>query len=116
MTNPSTESNTPPSDVAQERAVETQSAAPGATQQDGAAPRPRGRKLRTPFRRRRSESAPAQGQGDAAPADPGVDALPEPMDEAAIAASNKMRFKPAMQYGEPVDSTAIVHVVFQLAY
>ena len=89
MTNPSTESNTPPSDVAQERAVETQSAAPGATQQDGAAPRPRGRKLRTPFRRRRSESAPAQGQGDAATADPGVDALPEPMDEAAIAAAER---------------------------
>jgi TonB family protein len=38
------------------------------------------------------------------------------LDEAAIAAANKMRFKPAMQNGSPVDSTAIVHVVFQLAY
>jgi len=27
-----------------------------------------------------------------------------------------MRFKPALRNGQPVDSTAIVHVVFQLAY
>lgn len=38
------------------------------------------------------------------------------LDEAAIAAANKMRFKPAMRNGQAVDSTAIVHVVFQLAY
>jgi TonB family protein len=38
------------------------------------------------------------------------------LDEAAIAAANKMRFKPALRNGQPVDSTAIVHVVFQLAY
>jgi TonB family protein len=38
------------------------------------------------------------------------------LDEAAIAAANRMRFKPAMRTGQPVDSTAIVHVVFQLAY
>jgi TonB family protein len=38
------------------------------------------------------------------------------LDEAAIAAANKMRFKPAMRSGQPLDSTAIVHVVFQLAY
>jgi hypothetical protein len=38
------------------------------------------------------------------------------LDEAAIAAANKMRFKPAQRYNQPVDSTAIVHVVFQLAY
>jgi TonB family protein len=38
------------------------------------------------------------------------------LDEAAIAAANKMRFKPALRMGEPVDSTAIVHVTFQLAY
>jgi len=38
------------------------------------------------------------------------------LDEAAIAAANKMQFKPALQNGSPVDSTAIVHVVFQLAY
>lgn len=38
------------------------------------------------------------------------------LDEAAAAAANKMRFKPALRNGQPVDSTAIVHVVFQLAY
>ena len=38
------------------------------------------------------------------------------LDEAAIAAANKMRFKPAMRTGQPMDSTAVVHVVFQLAY
>jgi TonB family protein len=38
------------------------------------------------------------------------------LDEAAIAAANKMRFKPALRNGQAVDSTAIVHVVFQLAY
>jgi TonB family protein len=37
------------------------------------------------------------------------------LDEAAIAAANKMRFKPAQRAGQPVDSTAIVHVVFQIA-
>jgi TonB family protein len=37
------------------------------------------------------------------------------LDEAAIAAANKMRFKPALRNGQPVDSTAIVHVVFQIA-
>jgi TonB family protein len=38
------------------------------------------------------------------------------LDEAAMAAANKMRFKPAAKNGQAVDSTAIVHVVFQLAY
>jgi TonB family protein len=38
------------------------------------------------------------------------------LDEAAIAAANKMRFKPGLRNGSAVDSTAIVHVVFQLAY
>jgi len=38
------------------------------------------------------------------------------LDEAAVAAANKIRFKPALQGGQPVDSTAIVHVTFQLAY
>ncbi|PYX89899.1 MAG: hypothetical protein DMG68_03680, partial [Acidobacteria bacterium] len=38
------------------------------------------------------------------------------LDEAAIAAASKMRFKPAQREGQPVDSTAVVHVVFQLAY
>ena len=38
------------------------------------------------------------------------------LDEAAIAAANKIRFKPALRTGQPVDSTAVVHVTFQLAY
>lgn len=38
------------------------------------------------------------------------------LDEAAIAAANKIRFKPALRAGQPVDSTAVVHVTFQLAY
>jgi TonB family protein len=38
------------------------------------------------------------------------------LDEAAITAANKIRFKPALRTGQPVDSTAIVHVTFQLAY
>ena len=38
------------------------------------------------------------------------------LDEAAVDAANKMRFKPASRYGQAMDSTAIVHVVFQLAY
>jgi TonB family protein len=38
------------------------------------------------------------------------------LDEAAIAAANKIRFKPALRAGQPVDSTAVVHVTFQMAY
>jgi TonB family protein len=38
------------------------------------------------------------------------------LDEAATAAATKIRFKPAMRGGQPVDSTAIVHVTFQMAY
>lgn len=38
------------------------------------------------------------------------------LDEAAVNAANKIRFKPALRSGQPVDSTVIVHVVFQMAY
>ncbi|HEY1465162.1 MAG TPA: energy transducer TonB [Terriglobales bacterium] len=38
------------------------------------------------------------------------------LDEAAIDAANKIRFKPAMQSGAATDSTAIVHVSFQMAF
>ncbi len=38
------------------------------------------------------------------------------LDEAAMAAATKIRFKPALRGGQPADSTAIVHVVFQMAY
>lgn len=37
------------------------------------------------------------------------------LDEAAVSAANKIRFKPAQHNGASVDSTAIVHVMFQLA-
>jgi TonB family protein len=37
------------------------------------------------------------------------------LDENAIAATNKIQFKPASRNGAPVDSTLVVHVVFQLA-
>jgi TonB family protein len=45
-----------------------------------------------------------------------VKGLGHGLDEAAIAAANKIRFKPALRSGQPVDSTAVVHVMFQLAY
>jgi TonB family protein len=38
------------------------------------------------------------------------------LDEAAVTAAARMRFKPATEHGQAVDSTAIVHVLFQLAY
>src|SRR5215469_3236877 len=38
------------------------------------------------------------------------------LDEAAVSAAKKIRFKPALRYRQPVDSTAVVHVSFQLAY
>jgi TonB family protein len=38
------------------------------------------------------------------------------LDQAAINAAGKIRFKPATRDGVPVDSTAIVHVTFQLAF
>jgi len=45
-----------------------------------------------------------------------IQGLGHGLDEAAIAAANKMRFKPALRSGQAMDSTAVVHVVFQLAY
>jgi len=38
------------------------------------------------------------------------------LDENAIAAAEAIRFRPAERAGVPADSTAIVHIVFQLAY
>ena len=38
------------------------------------------------------------------------------MDEAATQAAERIRFKPAERDGRPVDSTAMVHIIFQLAY
>jgi hypothetical protein len=37
------------------------------------------------------------------------------LDEAAINATNKIKFKPAERQGSAIDSTAIVHVLFQIA-
>jgi TonB family protein len=37
------------------------------------------------------------------------------LDEAAVTATNRIKFKPAQRNGSVVDSTAIVHVMFQLA-
>jgi TonB family protein len=45
-----------------------------------------------------------------------VSGLGHGLDEAAITAANNIRFKPALRMGQPVDSTAIVHVLFQMAY
>lgn len=38
------------------------------------------------------------------------------LDEAAVRSANQIRFRPATRNGVPVDSTAVVHVLFQLAY
>jgi len=38
------------------------------------------------------------------------------LDENALRAAQQIKFKPAMRDGQPVDSTATVHIVFQLAY
>ena len=37
------------------------------------------------------------------------------LDEAAVGAANKIKFKPAKRNGSPVDSLSIVHVMFQMA-
>jgi len=38
------------------------------------------------------------------------------LDETAVRAAQQIKFKPALREGHPVDSTATVHIVFQLAY
>jgi len=38
------------------------------------------------------------------------------LDENAIAAAQAIRFRPETRAGQAVDSTAVVHIVFQLAY
>ena len=45
-----------------------------------------------------------------------ISGLGHGLDEAAIDAANKIRFKPALRNGRPVDSIAVVHVLFQLLY
>ena len=38
------------------------------------------------------------------------------LDESAVQAAKKVRFRPAQRDGQPVDSTAKLHILFQLAY
>ena len=38
------------------------------------------------------------------------------LDESAVQAAKKVRFRPAQHDGQPVDSTAKLHILFQLAY
>ena len=45
-----------------------------------------------------------------------VKGLGHGMDEAAIQAAENIRFKPAQRDGRPVNSGAMVHIIFQLAY
>jgi TonB family protein len=37
------------------------------------------------------------------------------LDDAAVKAAEQIRFKPAMRDGQPADSTAVLHIIFQLA-
>jgi TonB family protein len=45
-----------------------------------------------------------------------VKGLGHGLDESATRAAQQIRFKPALRDGQPVDSTATVHILFQLAY
>ena len=44
-----------------------------------------------------------------------IQGLGHGLDDAAIRAAQQIRFKPAMQDGQPTDSKAVLHIVFQLA-
>ena len=37
------------------------------------------------------------------------------LDDAAVRAAEQIRFKPALRDGQPSDSTAVLHIIFQLA-
>jgi len=37
------------------------------------------------------------------------------LDESALRAAQQIRFRPARRNGQPYDSTALVHIVFELA-
>jgi outer membrane biosynthesis protein TonB len=46
-----------------------------------------------------------------------VKGLGHGLDESAMAAARQIRFKPAKTAdGQPVDSQAVVHILFELAY
>ena len=38
------------------------------------------------------------------------------LEDSAESAARQIRFRPAQQAGQPVDSTAIVHITFEMAY
>jgi TonB family protein len=44
-----------------------------------------------------------------------VQGLGHGLDEAAVRAAEQIRFKPALRDGQPADSSAVLHIVFQLA-
>jgi TonB family protein len=44
-----------------------------------------------------------------------VHGLGHGLDDAAVRAAEQIRFKPALQNGQPSDSTVVLHVIFQLA-
>jgi TonB family protein len=44
-----------------------------------------------------------------------VHGLGHGLDDAAVHAAEQIRFKPALKDGQPSDSTAVVHIIFQLA-
>jgi TonB family protein len=44
-----------------------------------------------------------------------VHGLGHGLDDAAIKAAEQIRFKPALHDGQPADSTAVLHIIFQLA-
>jgi TonB family protein len=44
-----------------------------------------------------------------------VQGLGHGLDEEAVRAAQRIRFKPAVRDGQPSDSTALVHIIFQLA-
>ncbi len=45
-----------------------------------------------------------------------VKGLGHGLDENAQASAREIRFRPALKQGVPADSTAVVHILFQLAY
>ena len=44
-----------------------------------------------------------------------VHGLGHGLDDSAVRAAEQIRFKPALRNGQPSDSTAVVHIIFQLA-
>jgi len=44
-----------------------------------------------------------------------VKGLGHGLDDSAVRAAEQIRFKPALRDGQPSDSTAVVHIIFQLA-